>query len=68
MVGTVVEKNTVWLVVVDMSADFADEASKESDACLGTTIPHDRFPSVKFRVWLNNWLAVHIIVLEGAAP
>jgi hypothetical protein len=49
-----------------MSADFADEVSKELDACFGATIPHDGFPGVKFRVWLGNWLAIHTVVPEGA--
>jgi hypothetical protein len=51
-----------------MSADFADEVSKESDACFGATIPHDGFPGVKFCVWLGNRLAVHTVVPEGAGP
>ncbi len=42
--------------------------SKESDACFGTTIPHDGFPGVKFRVRLGNWLAVHTVVPEGTGP
>jgi hypothetical protein len=49
-----------------MSANFADEGSKESDACFETTIPNDGAPGVKFHVWLGNRLAVHTIVPEGA--
>ena len=62
------KKVTVWLVVAAMSADFADGASKESDACFGATIPHDGSPGVMFHVWLGNQVAAHTIVLEGAGP
>jgi hypothetical protein len=48
-----------------MSADFADDLSKESDAYFDTTIPHGGFPGVKFFVWLNKHLAVHTVIPEG---